>query len=469
MSSTTFQTGFLLRALNGDTFSYCGIGSESFRSGSSSSNLPTVTYPTSSFTFTKNISIDTITPIITGSITSCTASPALVAGLTISATDCSISGRPLASQITTSHTISFSGATGSSSTSINIEVRLQASKFIIVANSGSNNLNVFSINANGSLTSVPGSPFVAGGAGARFVVVNPLGTYAYVANGGSASVSVFSINSTTGFLTPIAGSPFATAPVSPANPSSLAMDPNGKFLYISPTPGNTLYVHSINQTTGALTYVNTYTTVNTANLSFITIDVTGRFLYNTITNATNNIDGFRIDATTGALTQISGLPLTAGNNMGIGAVDPFTRFYYSISYSSNTLSGYLVNSTTGALSPIAGSPFSDPAFGTSSTMAIDPTGKFVYVANNTTPTISGFSINQSTGAVTSIGSAVATGAAPGGIAVDPTGKFLYVTNGGPATVSGYSINATTGVLTAVPGSPFSTVTTNPNAFSFVSY
>ncbi|HNI91298.1 MAG TPA: beta-propeller fold lactonase family protein, partial [Leptospiraceae bacterium] len=96
-------------------------------------------------------------------------------------------------------------------------------------------------------------------------------------------------------------------------------------------------------------------------------------------------------------------------------------------------------------------------------------GKFVYVANNTTPTISGFSINQSTGAVTSIGSAVATGAAPGGIAVDPTGKFLYVTNGGPATVSGYSINATTGVLTAVPGSPFSTVTTNPNAFSFVSY
>jgi 6-phosphogluconolactonase (cycloisomerase 2 family) len=240
-------------------------------------------------------------------------------------------------------------------------------------------------------------------------------------------------------------------------------------LYVSPTPGSSIYVHSINQTTGALTYLNTYTSVNTTNLSFITIDASGKYLYNTITNTTTNLDGFRIDSSTGALTQIAGLPLTAGNNMGIGAVDPFSRFFYSISYSSNNLHGYLINSTSGALSPIAGSPFTDPSFGTSSTMTIEPTGKFVYVANNTTPTISGFSINQTTGVVTSIGSAIATGAAPGGISADPTGKFLYVTNGGPATVSGYSINSTTGVLTAIPGSPFSTATSNPNAFSFVSF
>ncbi|MGB6306609.1 MAG: hypothetical protein WBF89_02365, partial [Steroidobacteraceae bacterium] len=53
------------------------------------------------------------------------------------------------------------------------------------------------------------------------------GRFAYVANQGSSDLSAYVINSSTGFLTPVAGSPFATSGTTPV---SLIVDPNGEFL-----------------------------------------------------------------------------------------------------------------------------------------------------------------------------------------------------------------------------------------------
>jgi DNA-binding beta-propeller fold protein YncE len=59
------------------------------------------------------------------------------------------------------------------------------------------------------LTQVAGSPFATGGAQPQRVTVDPTATFVFVPNVGSNDVSVYQFNSTTGFLTPVAGSPFA--------------------------------------------------------------------------------------------------------------------------------------------------------------------------------------------------------------------------------------------------------------------
>jgi hypothetical protein len=132
-------------------------------------------------------------------------------------------------------------------------------------------------------------------------------------------------------------------------------------------------------------------------------------------------------------------------------VDPTGKFAYVANLFSNNVSGYTINATTGALTAISGSPFAAGVFPDS--VAVDPTGKFAYVGNAVSNNVSGYTINATTGALTAIsGSPFAGGM--GVVAVDPTGKFAYVTNQASNNVSGYTINATTGALTAISGSPF---------------
>jgi hypothetical protein len=72
-----------------------------------------------------------------------------------------------------------------------------------VANVANANVSAYSIGANGSLTSVAGSPFPAGIASISVAVDR----FVYVANQSSSNISAYHIGDC-GFLTPVAGSPF---------------------------------------------------------------------------------------------------------------------------------------------------------------------------------------------------------------------------------------------------------------------
>ena len=99
-------------------------------------------------------------------------------------------------------------------------------RFAYVANAGSANVSVYTINSStGALTSIAGS-FFDTGRGPSSVAVDPSGTFAYVANRGDNNVSGYRINRTTGALTPIAGSPFAAGD----GPYSVAVTPSPRFI-----------------------------------------------------------------------------------------------------------------------------------------------------------------------------------------------------------------------------------------------
>jgi hypothetical protein len=99
-------------------------------------------------------------------------------------------------------------------------------KFAYVANSFGNSVSAYSIDANGALTPVTGSPFAAGSESVR-VTVNPTGKFAYVANLGDNTISAYRIGSN-GALTPVKGSPFAAG----GGTESVTVDPTGQFAYV---------------------------------------------------------------------------------------------------------------------------------------------------------------------------------------------------------------------------------------------
>ncbi|MDQ6605350.1 MAG: beta-propeller fold lactonase family protein [Actinomycetota bacterium] len=108
---------------------------------------------------------------------------------------------------------------------------------LAVTNDGGlgNTVSVYSVASDGSLTQVSGSPYPTGGF-PESVAFSPTGTLLATADQDSNTVSVFSVSSS-GQLTPVAGSPYATG----GGPGSVAFSPSG-LLATADTGGNTVSV-----------------------------------------------------------------------------------------------------------------------------------------------------------------------------------------------------------------------------------
>ena len=86
------------------------------------------------------------------------------------------------------------------------------------------------------------------------------------------------------------------------------------------------------------------------------VDPSGKFVY--VTNhLADNVSAFSITATSGALTQIPGSPFPSGNTPFNVAVDPSGKFVYVTNHLSGDVTAYTLNAASGALTQITGSPF----------------------------------------------------------------------------------------------------------------
>lgn len=135
---------------------------------------------------------------------------------------------------------------------------------------------------------------------------------------------------------------------------------------------------------------------------------------------------------------------------GSVVIDPAGRFAYVL---SNKLYAFAINASSGALTPLTGSPFAIAA----STMAIVPDGQFAYITNTTG--VYAYSIGP-TGSLTAVSaSPVAALSHPTSFTIDPSGQFAYGVayigaSGVDFGVYAFTINPTTGALVPVTGSPF---------------
>jgi len=288
-------------------------------------------------------------------------------------------------------------------------------RFTYVANEDSGNVSMYTINAaSGALTALePGTIAAdAAAAGPTSVAVDPSGRFAYVANGGDGlagffgSVSMYTINATTGALSSIG------TVAAGLFPNSVAVDPSGRFAYVANGDlvrgTGSVSMYTINATTGALSSIGTIVTAG-AGASSVAVDPSGKFAYVTH-EFSDNVSMFTINAATGALTSIG--MIATGITPGSVAVDPSGKFAYVANGGSNDVSMFTINAATGALTSIG----TIAAGSNPRSVAVDASGKFAYVANGGSNDVSMYTINVTTGALTSIGT-IAAGINPRSVAI----------------------------------------------------
>jgi 6-phosphogluconolactonase (cycloisomerase 2 family) len=124
-----------------------------------------------------------------------------------------------------------------------------------VSNEGSNNVSAFTINTDGSLAQVTGSPFAAGLAPVS-LTVDPSKNFLYVADLNSNQVSGYRINIGSGALAATNPATVSTG----TRPVALAFHSQGHFLYVANISSDSISGFQLTPQTGALVPLPTATT-----------------------------------------------------------------------------------------------------------------------------------------------------------------------------------------------------------------
>ena len=326
-------------------------------------------------------------------------------------------------------------------------------------------INQYAIDFQTGALSPIGSPIAAGNDPVQ-LVATPGGQFVYVISQGDSKVWEFGVQSD--------GTLAMKNSYSTGNaPSAIAIDPQGKFLYVAYNAGYTLNA----PVSGGISIfpVNADNSLGTAltqpvgqNPIAISVSYYNHYVYVVDQEASPNakILGFSQNTTTGALTPLPGTTITgsgtttattgyaAGVTPSAITEDLTARFVYVTDEAANQLIGYTVQ-PNGALLPMVNGPFSTGLFPVD--VVTDPTGKLLYVVNYNANTVQGFAIDLATGSPSgSVGAfSIATGAGPTCVTIDPAlGTFLYTSDKLDNTVTAEILNPSTGGLTAVQNSPF---------------
>ncbi len=383
----------------------------------------------------------------------------------------------------TSGTTGGSGGTGTgtSSGSGSGSGSGQASaKFLYSSNFSGNQVLGYLVNAStGALT-----PTTQGSApthtGPTRVAADSTGSHLYVINQTSQDLSAYSISRSDGSLAAVPGSPFALG----QTPTNVAVAPAGNFVYVSTltsvsTPTSFVYAFAV-QSNGSLTAVpgSPFATVNWAQT--LAVDPQGKFLYvssspETSTASVSQVDAFSISAD-GALTPVPGTPFTEPNSQFCAngawdmAIHPSGNFLLLPNLCEGTVI-YRIDRASGTLTLVPGSPFAPPGPGFAATgdvqsIAMDPQGTYFWVTDSYCH--SGCSMATDTwklDASTGVATYLTSGNGACGLLArsDPSGKFLYEIGntqdacGSSGTTSGLwglSVNRTNGSLSNISGSPW---------------
>ena len=241
------------------------------------------------------------------------------------------------------------------------------------------------------------------------------GGFLCVAESGSNDVAVFSINSSSGALTLVAQQFGPTAPIG-TTPISMKLSPSGNVLYVGGGAGAQGLVLFFGLSSGMLTAIGSSST-DGASPYGLAIDPSGSFLY--AANAgSNSIAEFTIDSSTGSLTPVLGSPLGGAlTDPTTLLIDPSGKYLYvANNTSSGTLAAYTIG-TGGALTVLSGSPFSVGA--NPNAMIADPNGKYLLVGTQGgSAQIHVFGLVESSGTLSSL-SSYSTSNTPTSIVIMP--------------------------------------------------
>jgi 6-phosphogluconolactonase len=285
-----------------------------------------------------------------------------------------------------------------------------------------------------------------------------LGTY--TRGDKSKGIYVGKLNAETGKLGPIELAAEA------ANPSFVALSPNGKFLYaVAEAGGGGVSAFSVGAD-GKLTKLNEQPTGG-AGTCHVWVDATGRNVFaanysgGSLAAFQTKADGSLSERT--AFIQLEGSgpnPKRQTKSYGHAIyTDAANKFVYGCDLGSDQVWSFAFDAAKGTLTPTNPPSAKVPPGGGPRHLAIHPNGRFAYTNNELNLSVTAFSVNASNGTLTTLDT-ISTlppntpteGFSTAEIFCHPTGKWLYVSNRGHDTIAVFAIGAD-GKLTFLEAAP----------------
>lgn len=278
------------------------------------------------------------------------------------------------------------------------------------------------------------------------------GNYLFVANSNPNLNTVAGFSLASGAATNTSGSPY----ISPLTPTTLAMTPDDRFLYVGSTSG-AIYLYTVGSD-GSLSLGNGGTPVFSGNSpAAMEIDPSGKWMV-WLSAFSGEASVLGVNTSTGVLTNVtSGSVGLASTSADALVMTPNDQYVY-VALGTGGVETLSFNSSTGALAAVNSVLAPKQNLDADLAVAVSPDGKYLYVTETGINAVRVFSI-ASDGTLSEIsGSPYKTGLGPAAVLVDSTGSYVYVANRTGNTISAFTVG-TGGALTAVAGSPFATGTT----------
>ena len=226
-------------------------------------------------------------------------------------------------------------------------------RFVFVSNASSNAISGYSMSpATGLLTELTGSPFTVpngGGGSPTAIAVSPFGSTLFVTDTSIDTVAALGIvatDSTDGTLSNFTNSPINTGASGPQRPIAVAVDPSNRFVYVANAEGQSIAAYQFNDANEFAPISGTVFILGTPTVgggpTSLTVEPTGRFLYVALEPASPGgmsagvLVTYAIDPTTGALSPVGtpgsvSTPPSAGPGATLAGLtaDPSGRFLYA--------------------------------------------------------------------------------------------------------------------------------------------
>jgi 6-phosphogluconolactonase len=236
--------------------------------------------------------------------------------------------------------------------------------YLYAVSGSSANLWEFSIDNSGALHNLATSPVLidASGSQSGALTIDPSGKFLYVTANAAAGTSIYAFarNTASGTASLIAGAIYSIDLFS----NSIITDPSGKFVLAVSNGSSTLFgliaIFSLDSTTGKLAEVATSPFQTGSDPSSVTVDPSGKFVY--VANTSDaTISAFTLNTTSGVLGTVAGSPFPSGGhgtiNGPLGIVVDAAGKYIYVCNASNDISVFTFSTQTGALTALPGSPF----------------------------------------------------------------------------------------------------------------
>jgi 6-phosphogluconolactonase len=268
--------------------------------------------------------------------------------------------------------------TGNTPTAVAIDT---AGKFLFVTckyqgtnTTGAGALSVFPISSDNSLGTAVNVNTANNPVSVAIANFNPT-VYVVSQDPTTPQVIAFVEDTSSGALTPVAGTTATTGFAAGVQPSAVAEDPTGRFVYVTDRAANQLIGYTVLSGGGLLPMVNGPFATGLFPVALL-VDPRGEYIYVANFNS-KTISAYALNVKNGTPSGVAGTSVLTGTGPNSIALDTALGIYlYTSNSQEASISGEKMNPSTGVLGGIQNTPYPSDALPTS----------LVIVANGSHPT-----------------------------------------------------------------------------------